>query len=380
MPKPARQKKPTPFDVLDGPANADKRRQLGGELAREVEDAFVARHRIIGQGGLIDLSDWFYEQGQSPSAERPFVGAADLTSYFITENVDALRARLMNAIFGVRPLSFVEGVGPDAKKAPVVEEFMDWQLRSIRPDGESAKTDLAKGVHGGLLEDCYIIEVSERIETRRISEEVDVALQLNDQGAPVFENGTPKLALDEMDEPIPPQPGQPSARVKRTYTKTRRLGPQLDPISMRDFVFLPGHAKTRKSVWGYAYRIWKRVPELLEQVEDGVYDEEAVKSLGEQSDRQDVTLSNTIPPPSDIAPQYDDAVEKELFQLALKRDLDGDGREEWYVATISLKTRALLRLTIDTFAQKVGRPRCVPIVLFPRAMRSTATRTRSTSC
>ena len=356
----AKSKKPSPFDV---DLTSDELTQLGGELAREIDDAIQARAAVIGNGGMIDLADWFYEQGRSQANDRPFVGAADLTSYFITENVDALRSRLMKAIFGVRPFCFVEGWGPDAEKAPYVEEFHDWQVRK-----SDLKAELAKTIHGALLEDGYILEVSERIETRKITETINVALELHPtEGGPIFEtvNGTPRprLQVDASGEFVQTGEDQPHAKVERTHTKAKRLGPQYDPISLKDFVFLPGHAKSHRQVYGYAYRFWKRVAELAEGVEDGIYDGEAVTSIGDESDRQSAT---TPVPVGEVASQYGAAREKELFQLSLKRDLDGDGREEWYIATISLKSRRLLRLKIDAFAQKLGRSRCVPFMLFPR--------------
>jgi hypothetical protein len=54
------------------------------------------------------------------------------------------------------------------------------------------------------------------------------------------------------------------------------------------------------------------------------------------------------------------------MQVALKRDLDDDGREEWYLLTVHLPTRTILRCKLDTFVMRVGIPRCVPFVLFPR--------------
>jgi hypothetical protein len=352
---------PKPFDVS---LSEEKRTQLGDDLARDIDAAFTARAAVIQDGGLIDLYDWFYEQGRTAEQEKPFPGAADLTSYFITENVDALRARLMKAVFGVRPFCFVEGWGQDAKNAPYVEEFEDWQVRK-----GSLKLDLAKTIHGALIEDGYILEVSERVDTRRITETIDVAIEPHPEtGGPIFETDPaggpprPRLKVDAQGEPVRAQPNEPAATIERTYTKTKRLGPQYDPISMKDFVFLPGHAKSERQVWGYAYRFWERISTLQERVKDGIYDKAAVTLLGDSSDREDALTPVT----ADVAPQYDDAREKELFQVSLKRDLDGDGREEWYIATVSLKHRILLRLKRDDFVQRVGMSRCVPFILFPR--------------
>lgn len=352
MPKRA---KSEAFDIKMTPA---ERKDLASELCTEIEDAISARSAMIADGGFIDLFDWFYEQGRTDTQDLPFPGAADLTSYIITENVDAMRSRLMKAVFGVKPFCFVEGWGQDAQKAPYVEAFMDWQIRK-----STLKADLAKTVHGALIEDAYILEVSEKIETRRLVEKIDVAVELDPESqTPLFQDGKPVLKMDADGEPVPAGDGESAATVERTHTKTKRLGPQYDPISMKEFVFLPGHAKNTRQVCGYAYKFWSRVPELLEKVEDGVYDADAVDALGEQSDREGTQSK----PPADIAPQTHASAEKDLYQLSLKRDLDEDGREEWYLATVSVRHRELLRLKLDKFVMKVGRPRCVPFVLFPR--------------
>jgi hypothetical protein len=364
----ARKKTPSAFDVDLSP---EELTTLGGDLARDIDDAFNARSSVIADGGLIDLADWFYEQGRSNAADLPFPGAADLTSYFITENVDALRARLMKAIFGVRPFCFVEGWGDDAAKAPKVEEFTDWQARK-----SGLKPELGKAVHGALIEDCYILEVSERVETKKIVETMDVAIHTHpDTGGPILEPDAkgvpqPKLKFDSYGEPVRAKDGEHAATVQRTSTKPRRLGPKYDAISMKDFVFLPGHAKSRAQTWGYAYRFWSTLADLTEKVQDGIYDAAAVAELGTQSDRD---LESTSTPVDNIAPQYDpSSTEKELFQLCVKRDFDGDGRAEYYVATVSTKYRTILRLQLDTFMSRLNatatteRWRCVPFVLFPR--------------
>jgi hypothetical protein len=348
-PKPKKQK---PFDI-DVPGT------LADDLVTDIQGALDARASVIGDGGLIDLADFFYEQGRSDPKDRPFVGAADLTSYFIYEKVSALRARLMKAVFGVRPFCFVEGWGEDAKKAPYVEEFHDWQVRK-----GDLPLELYKTVLGALLEDGYVLEVSERIETRRIVEELDVALELHpDTQGPILENGQPKIQLGPDGEPVPAQENQPSAKIKRDYVKTKRLGPQFDAISMKDFVFLPGHAKNQKQVYGYASRVYTRVPELQERAKDGVYDAAAVETIGDARDRE----SAIVPAPVDtVQSQEGPTVEVELWQVSLKRDLDGDGREEWYLLTVHLPSRTILRCKLDTFVMRVGMPRCVPFVLFPR--------------
>lgn len=349
----------TAFDVA---LNETERLNLAHDLCREIEDAISARSEMIADGGLIDLFDWFYEQGRSAPEDRPFPGAADLTSTIITENVDAMRARLVKGI-SAEPFCTVDGWGADAQKAQFVEAFHEWQVEET-----GLKAELAKAIHGALLEDCQIVEVRERIETRRVVEELDVALQLDPvtQG-PVFdtESGQPLFQVDpETGDLRLAQAGEPSAKIRRDYVKAKRLGPEFDVISMKEFVFLPSHAKNLRQVYGYAYRFWSRVPELEEMARDGVYDHDALEQIGRESDRGESTVAPVVNAPTSST--SDAAKEKELFQVSLKRDLDGDGREEWYIVTLSLKQRVILRLKLDTFAMKVGKSRCVPIVLFPR--------------
>jgi hypothetical protein len=289
-----RPQKPKPFDIT---FTGDERTQLATEICTDIQNAFDARQSVIGDGGLIDLADFFYEQGRSDPKDRPFAGAADLTSYFIFEKVSALRARLMKAIFGVRPFCFVEGWGEDAKKAPYVEEFHDWQVRK-----GDLPLELYKTIHGALLEDGYILEVSERIETRRTVEELDVAVEVHPEGGAILENGQPKLKTDpQTGDFVPAQEGQASAKIKRDYTKTKRLGPQYDAISMKDFVFLPGHAKNQKQVYGYAYRTFARLPELTEKAADGIYDAAAVEAIGDARDRDGAI----VPAPVDTVQSQD---------------------------------------------------------------------------
>lgn len=349
-------------DAFDVQMSEAERNNLAHDLCREIEDAISARSEMIADDGLIDMYDWFYEQGRSNPEDRPFPGAADLTSTIITENVDAMRARLVKGI-SAEPFCTVDGWGKDAQKAQFVEAFHEWQVEET-----GLKAELAKAIHGALIEDCQVIEVRERIETRRMVEELDVAIETDPEtGGPILdaESGRPLFKRDpETGDFLPAEDGQPAAKIRRDYTKAKRLGPEFDTISMKEFVFLPSHAKNHRQVYGYAYRFWSRLPELEEQAADGVYDADALDAIGRESDRGESSVAPVVSGPTTST--TDAAKEKELYQVSLKRDLDGDGREEWYVITLSLKQRVILRCKLDTFAMKVGKSRCVPIVLFPR--------------
>lgn len=347
-------------DAFDVDLTPHELEQLGDRLSTEIDDAMQARDSMIADGGIIDYLDWYYEQGRSAPQDRPFPGAADLQSYFIAENVDTMQAQLARAVMGVKPFCFVEGMGQSVTKAPFVEAFLDWQIpKTTLPE------ELDKTLQGALIEDCYVLEVRERIETRRMVETLDVALETSEDGGAIFgTDSKPKMRMDPATgDPVAAMVGEAAVKVERTYTKTRHLGPGFESISMKDFVFLPGHARNREQVWGYAYRFWDRIPTIEEKGEDGIYDADAITKLGENTDRDQEQAPKVV---DTVASQEGPSVEKELFQVSLKRDLDGDGREEWYLATVSRKHRVLLRLKLDKFVMKVGMPRCVPFVLFPR--------------
>jgi hypothetical protein len=145
--------------------------------------------------------------------------------------------------------------------------------------------------------------------------------------------------------------------------ETVRKGPQQRVIPYRDSVILPGHARERRDIWGYGKRLWKRMPEIAQAVEDGLYDKDAAAALTRVGDREpDAALSRSG---QAVAPQEGPTAEKELWEVLVLADPDGQG-ERWYVATIHIGQRVLLRLQYDDFE----RSRFIPFILFPRPDRA----------
>ena len=229
-------------------SDADKAR-YADEWCREIEDAFSARANVIQPGGKVDYLHWFYEQGATRDKTGNFRDRADLTSFLITSSVDALRARFMRAITSADPICTVDGFGQDASKAPAVEAFMDWQAHET-----GLLEELGKLAHAALLSDLGVIEVRERIETRRTTEVFDAALELDPvAGGPVIDAETkqPRFQMDpETGDIRRAKDGEPAAKVERTRTQMKRLGPEYDVLPLRDFVYLPGHARNMRQVWG----------------------------------------------------------------------------------------------------------------------------------
>ena len=351
-------KKPRdPFDVrLDEEARA----KFARWLSDEVQAALDARSAMDRE---VDYWHLLYEQGRTRLASMaPWPGAADLTSYIGTQNVDAIHARLMKTI-AVEPMFTVEGWGPSANNAAFVEEFTQWKAEEDRLQSDLDKLGLIS-----LIEPRGLIEVYEDTTRRAVRKTINAAVELNPNtgGLLYDENGQAKLQTDpNTGAYVEAPPGSPAVAttVIDSYEIIRK-GPQHRVIPYRDSVILPGHARERRDIWGYGKRIWKRIPEIDQAVEDGLYDAQAAQSLTRVGDREpDKALQRSN---QAIAPQEGPTAEKELWEILVLADIDGEG-ERWYVATLHIGRRILLRLQYDD----LDRSRFVPIILFPRPDRAT---------
>lgn len=346
MPKQARK----PFEVkLKGLTYDD----LAIELATQIEDADGARSATAQE-----VAYWhvLYEQGRTRTAtNRPWADAADLTSYLATQYVDALRARIVDTIF-VEPVYTVEGWGTAAPRAPFVEEFHQWQIEE-----EGFQAALARAVHLSLIEPRGILEVYEDTVKRPVRKTIQAKWQLAPDGSalvgddlkPLFEQ-TPEGKFVEADGP-----DVPSGELEIDSYEVVCRGPRHRVIPYRDFLTLPAHAIDRSEIWGYAKRFKRRVDELDERVKAGQYDKQAVADLGEDDEiSSETTLAGE---PIGLAQKTNGREDKELWELLFLRDLDGKGLR-WYVATLSVTKRTLLRVQYDD----IGRPRYFPLTPFPR--------------
>lgn len=324
-------------------------------LVNEIQAAYDARATIIGQHGEIDYLHWLYEQGRSPQATGRWPGAADLGSPIITEKVDALRARMVRTVL-TEPIWVVEGWGKDASRAPFVEEFHQWQA-----ENERLQAYFTKGIHNGLIEGTGILEVVDRHDLRLVTKKQQVAAKLGPDGASVLldEDNQPIVDLDEEGRPVPVEDGKPVIDAEIASYERVRKGPGYRVISLRDFLFLPGHAADKSELFGYAKRCWKRMPDLDALAKQGVYTN--VEKLSRESDRETAN-PNLERQGQQIAEQRDRTSEKELWEVLILHDLDDDGLEEWYVATVSVQHRLLLRLQKDD----LGVPRYIDLTPFPR--------------
>lgn len=330
---------PTPFDVkLDD----DQKDALTTWLCDEVQYALDARSAIIAPGGQLDYWHWLYDQGRKRTQDLPWPRAANLSSPIIPQYVDALRARFLKTIF-VEPIWVVEGWGDSAAKAPLVEEFHQWKAEE-----ERLQTWLGRAFDLSLVEGTGVLECCERVDQRvtraqkRVAFQTDEAgrVQLDDKGQPQPQVNDQGLFTEAADDP-----SVPTGDVLMSQQAQIRQGPNYRCISLRDFLLMPGHAIDDSELFGYAKRFWRRLPELQARVAQGIYDQKAVDDLGTASDRTS-TMDQDAKGQS-IAPQRDATVEKELWEILFLRDLDGDGLEEWYVATIHLTSRTLLRVQHD---------------------------------
>src|SRR5205085_7395542 len=100
--------------------------------------------------------------------------------------------------------------------------------------------------------------------------------------------------------------------VAHHYTDTLRRGASLRLHSLKDFLFLPGHAKDRRDVWGQAVRFWMPLDELREAEKYGTYKD--IDTLGTHNERQPRAEHDRNGQNVDVD-SASDKVEKELWRV-----------------------------------------------------------------
>lgn len=350
-------------DPFDTKLSAEKLNELANFLCDEIDAALSARSDLMEDDGLIDLCHALYEQ-QPRNRKGPWPGAADLGSYIPTEKVDATRARLVKIIGKAEPLCVVEGRGQTAKNAPVVEEFHEWHQQRE----EKLLIPLIRWWHQGLIERVGVLETYEKIERVVTVTERDVLVQvdpnnLDEAGnpAPVLDNGEPVPERGTDGNLIDAQSGEPQAKVKVRTVEYIHRGPRHRIVSGKDFVWTPAHARDRdEEVWGYWKRFYRSNAKLEESVKNGIYDKEAVKSLGTAASRPNTSTETR----QSISVQHTGETktnEHELFEGQVFLDLDGYG-PRWHLVTLSKLERRILRIKDDT----INRCRYNLVALFLR--------------
>jgi hypothetical protein len=299
--------------------SADDERALTVRLVEEVRAGKRARALLMDDGGEIDFYYSLYEQRSQKGISRDThrYGEADLTSPIITENVDTLVSRFVASVFKLEPLWIVEGIGDSAKKSPVVEQFMQWRQEEMRLQ-QVAK----RGAQSSFVETGSIIEVCEDAEeTQRVAVITANVLRAPD-GSLVLDAKTGK-PLPELDEEGVPVEAPPEAvdtvEVKRTYTDYRRRGAYPRCLSMKDFLFLPSHARDTREVWGHAARFWMRMDELTRGEEAGKY-RNLDQLGGDTQERQQTPEMDRAGVSVETVYGFDNA-EKELWRLQVWCDI-----------------------------------------------------------
>ena len=360
--------KQQPYDITAAKLkNYESFDELARYLCEEIDNARAVRDHVER-----DLDYWhrIYEQDRTRiESNRPKPNGADLTSYIGTQYVDALHARVMKTIYTGKPW-VVEGWGESAKKAPFVEEFHAWAA-----EDERLQTYLDQTVQNALIDSVGILEVSEGTDYRPIRKTIwaQIETQPDELGQPraVFdEQHRPKLLMqpDGKYVEVPaPQEGQPIpagiAQVEIDSYECERVGPVYDVVDYVNFYTLPSHAQSRRDVWGYAKRFFRRYPYLQQKAKDGIYDAKAIEAIGDDNEREDT--ADDLRRGVTVARQDGRTAEKELYEVPLLIDLDGTG-ERWWVATVSHKNTQLLRLKHDDLASEAGVGRFVRFVPYPR--------------
>lgn len=345
-----------PFEVKLSPEKAD---DLVKFLVREIQYAQDARATIVGTsaGDGNDLDRWhtMYEQGNVlRTSGAPWPNAADLGSYLVTESVDAMRARMVATVF-TDPIWIVEGWGAAAERAPLVEAFHQWKAES-----EKLQTFLARAIHNSLIEGTGILEVSDRVVLRHATRRINALVQMDSAtGRPALgPDGQPVPARDIQGRFIDAGPDEPALELFSRDVVRSTAGPAYRVLSLRDFWILPGHAAETEDIWAYAKRVYRRLPELKQREKDGYY--KNIDQLGDSGEREQTSAEARQG--QQIPAQFDETAEKEIYEVTYLGDLEGNGYEEWYIITLSVLHRTLLRIQ----RQDYGTPHYIRFTPFPR--------------
>jgi hypothetical protein len=314
---------------------------IAGWVIRELETAIDTRNASGAEQDIKYAWD-YYEQNRTRGASAPWPDAADLTSPMPSEYTDALHARAMQTIF-TEPVYTVEGRGDAARRAPIVEEYIQYGVEDSR-----LQSYLDDCLMRAWVEGVGTLEISEAFEMRREQQRKRVKLDVDPaSGMPVMgEDNQPALARnpDTGDYLDAEEQDTHTAEVDVDVLEPIRMGPEFDVVPYLDFLVLPIHARSRQQIWGYAKRFWRRVPELKARAALGYYDATAVEELGENNERQ--TITDEAPAVKLVADQRGPTAQKELYEVQVLADFDGKG-ERWYRLTVSLQKRQLLRLKRD---------------------------------
>jgi len=361
--------KRSPFDV---PLDDEQKTHLGLWLSWELNNAIDSR-----SANELEVDYWhsLYEQARTRTSKTmPWPDAADLTSYLACEKVDALQARIMRTVW-VSPVWTVEGWGASADRAPFVEEFHQWKAEE-----ERLQQTLDKAALTALIEPRALIEVSESSERRQGRKTIQAKVQTTLDGGVLFdEKGQPALEKDAQGQHIEAQPQDMAVTTVVDSSDVIRTGPQYRVLPYRDSLILPGHARDKDEIWGYAKRVWKRRSDLQAQAKQGVYDVDAVEKLAAVSERETTDALDRAK--QSVAPQDSTTVEHELWEALVLIDVNAilEAKHQdtltdktysgarWYLITIHLGTHTVLRFQHDDFEQS----RYIPVILFPRPDRAT---------
>lgn len=357
-----------PFDVTLTPA---QKTALGQWLSVELTNAIAARSANESE---VEYWHALYEQARTRGAsDLPWPDAADLTSFIACEKADAIHARLMRTIW-VNPVWTVEGWGDAADRAPFVEEAHQYWAEEERLQSVLDKLALT-----ALIEPRGLLEVYESSQTRTSRKTIRAkpkrdpetgGLLFDDAGAAMPETNPDGAFAEASAE-------EASIEQVVDHTDVIRTGPQYRVLPYRDSLILPGHARDKDEIWGYAKRIFPRLTDLQAKAKTGAYDQEAVDRLTAAEERE--TTPSLDRANQGIAPQYSLTAEKELWETLVLVDLNAimelRGQQKvrglegarWYLATVHVGQQVILRCQHDDFE----RSRYVPFILFPRPDRVT---------
>lgn len=334
--------------------DAEQRREMTSRLVEELRAGITARSAHMDELGLIDFAYALYEQQAMNPISRSGPsnnGEPNLTSPIGTENVDALSARSVQTIFRQEPVFMVDGDRQSARKAPVVEAFM--QMRQERMRFQKVAK---RAITAALVETGAVLEVCEDTEPIRRHQVVKARIAQAEDGGMLLdgETGKPVPDTDEDGVPMPADvaAGEGYVETQHTWTEYQRAGAYVRLRGMKDFLFLPSHAADEREVWGHAVRFYVRRDEARRRFDRGEWGPKAggcewddVRGASQEreqrneQDRAGVTVEH--------AAGQEDSSEMELWRVQAYLQLPDADELCLVQAIVSVKHQQVLCLIYD---------------------------------
>jgi len=285
------------------------------------------------------------------SPDKPFKNACKVVPPFIRPATDMIADRLGKTTFGVDPFFMVKGQNDvqDDVVAAYLQRGLQWYMERMRMPARMDRGNslIARdGLSWAVVRYVHNTTWVKNSVRREVEQQV-----LGENGQPMLNalSGQPYTTLAERQED--------SWERVTTYK-----GPEVRIESAEDCGVYPAAATTTDDVEGYYRKVTRTLREWRELESAGMYEniDDLERNVEVRNDQDEQTRKEGVEP---SLPGKDPAAPKTAYEC-IWRWRSKQGPDAWYVFTISLEPRALLRA--EEYWYNHGRPNIIPLRILPR--------------